>query len=250
MNDILRKLLKDRGFVVCAVVLTVAALGIETVARTMKLQMRKLPVPLRKDLSEFDVGKMQSYRVVRKASLSAEVEEALGTTDYLQFILEDTSITDPREPGRRINFFVTYYTGDPSQVPHVPDVCYTGANYERRSSDNLTLDLTNIGLKNDTLPVRLVMFRNHTTTPPTDMPVIYFFSVNGVFKPDRTSVRLKLADLFQKYSYFSKVELAFVGPVQPTREQALRLGKKFLAQALPVLMQDHWADWNEVISRE
>jgi len=250
MKDILRDLVRDSRFLVCAIVLAAAALGIETVAGIMELHFRKLPVPLRKSLDQFDVAKLSHYKLVRKVSIPSEVEDALGTKDYLQFILEDTSISDPKQPGKYVNFFVTYYTGDPDQVPHVPEVCYMGSGKEPGNIRNMEIELPGIGLDDDRLPVRVVTFRDTRSMPGGHIPVIYFFSVNGAFEPDRLSVRLRLSDLRVKYSYLSKVEIAFGGRPQPDTAQVLELTKRLLAEALPVLMEEHWPDWNEVIRQE
>ncbi len=245
-ENIIKQVLSDRTFLITALVLLVSALGIDSLAKELKLNFIRSPVPLRKKLKYFNVDKMYPYRLIHQVTLDSEIVEALGTKDYLQMIFDDTSIKSQDAPGKLVSFFVTYYTGSLDQVPHVPDVCYQGGGYDPIGSDNTTITIPGIGLPNDKLAVRLLMFRNTKSFVPTDKVVIYFFSVNGKFKATRSEVRLALADIRHKYAYFSKVEIAFVG-IQPDKEKALRLTAKFLQKALPILMHDHWQNWDKFI---
>ena len=247
MLDLLKSIFKDRTFVICGVVLLVSAAGIQGLVDAMELYLRKEAVPLVKPLSEFDTRKMWPYKLIRTEKLSPEIEEELGTKDYLQMIFEDTRIKDDRTPGKYINFFVTYYTGSTDQVPHVPDVCYVGGGFDSQGARNTTVTVRNVGLKNDELPVRELLFQNTRSLVPVIQPVIYFFGVNGTFVNDRTDVRLSLASPRLRYAYFSKVEVAFPGQVQPEKDDALEIASRFFSKALPILMRDHWQDWDKFL---
>jgi hypothetical protein len=247
MFDLLRSILKDRSFVICCVVLLISAMGIQTLVSAMKIYLHKEPVPLVKPLAEFNAKKMWPYKLVRNERLESEISEELGTKEYLQMIFEDTRIKDEQTPGKYINFFVTYYTGSTDQVPHVPDVCYVGGGFDSQGSENTTIKVPGAGLKNNDLPVRELLFQNTRSLIPVTQPVIYFFSVNGTFVNDRTAVRLHLASPRLKYAYFSKVELAFIGSAQPNRDQALELASRFFGKSLPILMTDHWQNWDQFL---
>ncbi len=242
----IKEILKDKGFIACSLVLLIAALGVESFSKALQLHFVRAPVPLRKKLQDFDAEKMWPYKLIKTVKLNSEIEEALGTKDYLQMIFEDTTLPSDNAPGKYISFFVTYYTGGVDQVPHVPDVCYQGGGYDPIGSENTYLKLPGLGLKDDKLPVRVLFFRDTKSLIPSVKPVIYFFSVNGKFEATKNSVRLRLADIRQKYAYFSKVEIAFLG-LQPDKEQALKLTAKFLKKALPILMKEHWQDWDKFI---
>jgi hypothetical protein len=245
-----KSLLGDKAFLASVIVLLIAALGVQTTASYMKLHFRKLPVPLVKPLQEFDPTGLWPYKLVKREVIHSEVEEALGTKDYAQLRIEDSSILAENDPARYLNFFVTYYTGDPDQVPHVPDVCYLGGGYNPAGSKNMTVKVPGVGLSDDELPVRILFFKNPRTITPVVQTVVYFFYVNGAFVADRTNVRLHLADLRLKYAYFSKVEVSFACEGQPTAEQAAKIAEKFFAKAVPVLMRDHWVDWNKFIAEK
>lgn len=241
----LKEILKDKGFVAASIILLLSALGIDAIARKLQITFVRKPVPLKKSLHDFDYKKLYPpYKMLKVIKLESDIVEALGTDEYLHILFDDTSI-DPNNPGKYVSFFVTYYTGSVDQVPHVPDVCYQGGGYDPIGADNTYLIIPQLGLPEDKLPVRVLLFRDtKSTLIPQIKPVIYFFSVNGRFRATRNEVRLALADIREKYAYFSKVEIAFIG-IQPTKEEALKLTEKFLKKALPVLLTDHWQDWQE-----
>jgi len=240
--------MENRAFVISAVVLLVAALGVQATSKWMKLHFRKLPVELKRSLQNFDATKLSpSYVLKRTDKISSEVEEALGTHEYYQAGFEDMSRSGIDDPGRYVNFFVTYYTGDPDQVPHIPDVCYLGGGYDPAGSFDTTISLPGLGIPGDELPVRVLFFKNSRAIIPLVQTVVYFFSVNGHFAEERTKVRAYLADIRLKYAYFSKVELSFQSQGQPDRALALDISERFFRKALPVLMSDHWVDWDRFI---
>jgi len=244
-QNMLKEIVKDKGFVICALVLLIAGISIDTLAKKLQLTFIRKPVPLKKSLQKFDAKKLYPpYKLIKSIKLESDIVEALGTKEYLQMIFEDTDMEGNNVPGKYISFFVTYYTGGVDQVPHVPDVCYQGGGYDPIDSDNTYIELHGIGLKGDKLPVRILLFRDTKSEITQIKPVIYFFSVNGKFKATRREVRLALADIRERYAYFSKVEIAFAG-IQPSKEKAIRLTAKFLKKALPVLIEDHWQDWEK-----
>jgi hypothetical protein len=235
--------LKDRTFVIVCVILLVSAMGIQTTAKKMKLHFRKLPIPLVKDLQEFDSGKMWPYKLVKKEQISSEVVGELGTKDYLQARYEDTTVGES-DPGRNINLFVTYYTGNPDQVPHVPDVCYLGGGYDPEGAYLDTVKVPGSGQPDDKVPIRILHFKNNKGITPIYHTVVYFFSVNGKYAEERMKVRWYLGDIRLKYAYFSKVEISFLSLSKLDKESVVRVSEKFFRKALPILVHDHWQDWN------
>jgi hypothetical protein len=249
MGNAIVKALKDRKFVITGIIFVISALGIQTTAQYMKLHFRKQYLPLKKSLREFDAKKLYPpYKEVKKEQMTSDMEEALGTKEYTQIVLEDTEAVEEESFGKFFNLFVTYYSGDPDQVPHVPDVCYIGGGYDPAGDSNTTVTVPGLGLKNDELPVRVLFFKNSRDFIPRYQTVVYFFSVNGKFVEDRTSVRWYLGDIRYKYAYFSKVELSFHTQGSPPKVEAvLKSSTKILRKILPILVREHWADWKEVI---
>ena len=77
--------------------------------------------------------------------------------------------------------------------------------------------------------------------------VVYTFRVCDEWHAEREEVRRTLGNPFVRSAYFCKVELGFALPPGKTEEAAKKAaedGKRFLAVALPVLVRDHWPDWN------
>jgi hypothetical protein len=244
-----RTVFTDRSFMIAAAVLLVSALGVQTTTQWMRLHFRKLPLPLRKNLQDFDVRALWPYKVVERAKMSSDEEEALGTKYYFQIALEDTGLAGDGVPGKYVNLFVTYYTGDPDQVPHVPEVCYLGGGFDPAGAYDSTLKVPGLGIKGDELPIRVLFFRDGRSIAPSYRTVVYFFSVNGAYLADRQRVRVALADLFSKYAYFSKVELSFMSADKPSDMQVHNVTDRILPKTLRVLVRDHWQDWNEVTRR-
>ncbi|MCK4997971.1 MAG: hypothetical protein KAS23_00500 [Anaerohalosphaera sp.] len=226
----------------------------------------KQALPLQKPFKEINTSKLASYNVTYRDKIQDDVEEALGTKEYIQWMLEDTEV-DNSSPVRFCSLFITYYTGNPDQVPHVPDVCYTGAGNELMSNSELTLRVTkNLGdseaggiAEENDFPVRHLVLRQtgkNIYDIASEFSVLYFFKANGKYAHSRTGVRLIMQkNLFGKYSYFSKVEWRFHGiignsAVQPNEDEIIQASNKLLSIILPVLEEDHWPDWEKANSKE
>ena len=234
------------SFLICTAVLALAGGGMSVATRKLGLYLTKEPLPLKKSLDLLDEALLVPYQVVGKQKIeTATVLESLGTADYIQWILEDPGQPDD-SPVRRVMLFVTYYP-EPDRVPHVPEECYTGSGYQRLETKDITLPIGGSGQTRD-IPGRCLVFGS----PGTDIfllaarfPVLYLLRVNGRYAGSRDSARVALnRNIFSKYSYFSKVELAFnQGFAAPTTEEAIAASERLLAVLLPVLEREHWPEW-------
>ncbi len=210
----------------------------------------KKALPLKQSLDDFDEKLLEHYKVLKKSKIdNRDVLESLGTEDYLQWFIEDTT-ADVMSPTRNCSLFITYYTGNPDQVPHVPEACYIGGGSKLVRSSSVALDLGNVKLaeQETTIPATMVAFTQEAAEiwqTAAEVPVIYFFKVNGMYKGHRTAVRIALGDLINEYSYFSKVELKFFNArrIYPDQQQAIEAAQKLLKVLLPVLEKDYWPDW-------
>jgi len=142
---------------------------------------------------------------------------------------------------------VTYYSGGHNLVPHTPDVCYLGAGYQPgRAHENVTLSVPELGAAGAKLWVRVLTFVKTAIFDRQDVSVVYAFHCNGrfvetgAFVDPRTAVRLLLNDPANTYAYFSKVEVSFP---RATREQSLKGAAKLFGAVLPVLVKEHWPDF-------
>jgi len=207
----------------------------------------KEPLPLKKPLDLLDEEDLTPYKVISKTKIeNKQIVKELGTQDYIQWVLEDTDVV--ADSGvRRLLLFITYYEL-PDKVPHVPEECWTGGGYERLASDSITLEINGNGGFRKNIRGKCLVFG----TPKSSLwqsrgkfPILYFFRVNGKYVGSREEARITLnKNIFGKYSYFSKVELALNQSVDaPDKEETLAVGQKLFSVILPILEREHWPDW-------
>jgi hypothetical protein len=243
------------AFVVCAILLAVSAATKSVVIQTLGIQLTKLPIPLKKPLDQMDPKKLAPYEVRDKRTITnRDVLESLGTEQYLQWVLEDKEV--PTDSSfRYCTLFITYYTGNPDMVPHVPDECYVGGGNTRLKGETLKVDTPWPG-KEKPIPISIqyVLFGRQTEDllqTDSGFSVQYLFKANGEFCGNRTETRTVLGkNFFGKYSYFAKIEWRFYGTgdkgfASPNQQQTLEASRKLLSAVLPVLEEDHWPDWEK-----
>jgi hypothetical protein len=243
------------AFVVCVAILLSAAVAKEAVIRILKLETVKIEIKPQHPFDEMNDAVLAPFLARNKSRIqNRDVLESLGTEEYLQWILEDSE-TKPGSPIQYCSLFITYYTGNPDMVPHVPDECYVGGGNTREKAETVTIrDCRPDGEK---LDFQYVVFKNvdRDTMQEDTFSVQYFFHANGKYSGSRTDTRLILgSNWFSKYSYFCKVEWLFYGNdsfgrIYPDKEQTLDASAKLMKVLLPELEKNHWPDW-ETINNE
>jgi hypothetical protein len=195
------------------------------------------------------------YQVINVTEIKPEILDQLGTDQYIQWVLLDQSHSGGPQPEDFVQLFVTYYTGSPDQVPHVPEECYMGGGgyYIKPGNGESIMDVPVPVLgPGQTIQVKVLELEGPTPTPGGGAKIVmYLFHTNGQFCPDRMCARSALADPFVRHAYFSKLEVTFgTQDNLPTREKAIEAGKRFLATVIPILLKDHWPDWDKVLRDE
>jgi len=211
------------------------------------LYLVKLPLPLKKSLSELNIAGQGRYKVVSRLDIdNPDVIETLGTDKYIKWVLEDMTVPQTSS-ARFCTIFITYYDL-PDKVPHVPEECYIGGGLKNKVSEQVKLHISK-GDNSEEIAVRYLEF---TSTQGSILggeitfPVLYVFSVNRKYAAGREDVRLILnKNLIGKYSYFSKVEWNFSNNsygrmIYPNKQEALAASEKLLAAILPTLEDEHW----------
>ena len=227
-------------FIVAVVLLGAAAILAGPVASLMDFQQGKAALPLKKPLSAMDVEGLLPYRVVQRQVLESVVVDALGTDQYINWVLEDTSVPTA-DPLRVAHLFVTYDTGGVNLVPHTPDECRLGAGYQpAQPHENVEVNVPHLAPDLASIPVRLCTFVKTAVFNREEVSVVYTFHCDGRFVATRSGVRLLINDLTNRYAYFSKVEVSFP---RATREQSLQGAAKLFDRLLPVLVRDHFPDY-------
>ena len=174
--------------------------------------------------------------------------ESLGTEDYIQWLLEDTTAEADSSVWKCL-LFITYYSM-PDRVPHVPEECYAGSGFQKWASDSITLKIT----KEDSeqkIPAKQLVFANTTSSSwrgSKKFAVYYLFNVKGtrrVYANSREDARIALnKNIFVKHSYFCKMEWFFINAsgdrTYPKKQEAVLAGEKLLSVILPILESQHW----------
>lgn len=228
-------------FVISTVLLGAAAVLAGPVNGWLKVRLIKQALPLRAPLGSLDEASLAPYRVLNRHALAPEFVEALGTSNYLLWTLEDP--TEPAEsPLRTAQFFVTYYSGGPNLVPHTPDVCYLGGGYQQaQPHENFDLPIPSLAPGPTEVPVRVLTFAKTSVFRGSEISVVYTFGCNGRFAGGRERIRQLINEPRNRYAYFSKVEVSFHGA---SRAQTIAGAEKLFRVALPVLFNRHWPDFD------
>ncbi len=266
------------ALVVVTLTLAACGVGFRLAVLDANAYLEKKPVPLRDQLSNIPKRLGRWHAVGEDSHLTAEIEEALGTAQYLDRYYElDRS---ERSAPMGLSVHIAYYTGLIDTLPHVPDRCLVVAGWaqaELPTNLDLNLDRTAWKLDEERVNLRtgepypLLTFRHHITGRPItvrmplgesklrltefrdkarpDRPVYagYFFIANGEMTPKPEAVRLLAFYLSTKYAYYAKIQFTTLAPEGFQREQFLELVSDLAAELLPELMRC-LPDWAEVES--
>ena len=233
-------------FLICVGLLAITVGGMSVVVKLSGIYLKKEPLPLKKPFSELNISGLTPYKVVEKTEIeNRDVLESLGTEDYIQWTLEDTSVSAESNV-RFCTLFITYYSL-PDVVPHRPEECYIGGGLQGIKFETIMLRVTQ-GLNERQIKTRYLVFadtKSGALLGGASFPVLYTFIANGKYG-DRDDTRKTLnRNLFGKFSYFSKVEWKFFNrtpgrTTYPNKQETLAASEKLLAVILSVLEKEHW----------
>jgi hypothetical protein len=225
------------AFVLCVLVLSLSGVVMS------KFYIEQEIWPLAKSLDLLDQSDMGPYRVISKIEIKEkDTLDALGTEEYIQWVLEDTEMPEDSSL-RRVILFVTYYPFA-NRVPHVPEECRIGAGYELLASESAQYTLETDGVEK-TVPGTRLVFQGSSVGRWEKMSLFYLMSVNGIYAGDRDAARFALnKNMLKKHSYFSKVEWNFITnsgrAAYLDENEGRKAGEKLLAVVLPILESEHW----------
>lgn len=241
-----RGVMLDGAALTALLLLLAAGAGLRWAKANGRLQILKLAVPLKLKLDHFDATALSPYVVREKTRLPEDSEHELGTKDYVQWFIENPRVAASHAM-RNVSFFLTYYTGNADQVPHVPDECYVVGAFSPARQDTAEFTLGTDSLIPEAYRGRGYKVSRRVFLPPAGEPgatiVYYTFVVNGDFYPERLSVRGRMMRESERYLYYSKVEIAFRSltdrDVSPEMDaEAARL----LGRTIGVMLRDHLPD--------
>jgi hypothetical protein len=268
VRPVLKRALAQPSFLIVTVVLLTAALGLNAAVSFMQLHFKKEPVPLVRPLGSIPEKFGTWVQVSQDQPLDHEIQDVLGTDQYIFRDYVDESVLGPgviarfrdksnnerreilagiraKSPTAVVSLSVTYYTGMVDTVAHVPDRCVTADGYEPKSYETprwpiaryMPATLKPGGV--DDVEVRYINFEDQTGASNVTRSISYFFHTNGKFISSPLGVRHELADLFQKKGYYAKIE---VMTTIDNKEESARVMTDFLTNALPEV-QKCMPDW-------
>jgi hypothetical protein len=244
-----RAAFSNRAFMVAMLVLLTVGLGMQLMTGFMKVYFKKEPVPLRSSLLKIS-GELGPWVMVsRDEPLQADIEEALGTKEYVFRNYVDSRVIgtervkeilamspdkqkqevmdiERRHPRAVVHFAVTYYTGLVDTVAHIPDRCYIADGYEPSEYDVAEWPISD----ERSVEVRFINFEDTAGfMSKQSRNVAYFFQVNGAMESDPLGVRRRLQNLLNRQGYYAKVELM---TTLNNREEAAHTMRDFLGHSL------------------
>ena len=243
------KIYAQPAFLICVILLAIAASSMSVAIKSFGVYLEKEPLPLKKPLELLDENDLSPYKVRSKEKIkNKEIVKALGTEEYIQWVLEDTQ-ADDNSPFRNCFVFITYYKLA-DRVPHVPEECYTGGGYQKMTSDSIMLEV-NGSIVSTQIPARQLVFastKSNYWKANTKFSVFYLFNVNKKYANSRDQARTILNEnIFGKSSYFCKIEWNFLTKsgmrTNPDSKQAIAASQKLLNVILPILEKEHLPEW-------
>lgn len=237
-------------FYACLAVLLICGAAMQVTSGLLKAYFRKLPLPLKAHLYAMDREKLlpryDLFRV-QPEPLDHEMIENLGTDEYLQWAIANREKA-PHDRTHVARLFVSYYTGQPDMVPHNPRECMTASGWQLRSDETEQVEIHYRGAPLR-IPVAVLGFAPPTAQGQKDDPaltVMFFFYANGQFETTRLGVRTATQNLWHRHAFYSKVEVSFTDESLgrfATRAESLAAVGPLLQTIVPILMDDHYPDW-------
>ncbi|QOJ00396.1 MAG: exosortase [Phycisphaeraceae bacterium] len=268
--------LRSPAFIAALTVMVVWAGGMTWAIQAWGLYLRKLPIQAAggRLLSDIRADALPSWEGGVSMRESAEVEETLGTTNYLTRAYAGRT---PETRGTALALHAAYYTGMIDTVPHVPERCLVGGGWTIESGPYLVplpLDLSRwpVDPRDERAVasgVRRARLERTSDAPGTyvrlpagieearmqitsfrdprgnQMYSGYFFVANGGFATTAVDVRRLAFDLTADYAYYMKVQVSGSGISSP--EELAARAADLLNELLPELMRCV-PDWLEVQS--
>jgi hypothetical protein len=220
-------------FVLAVVILVIAGLGLKPTVRALAKYYEKEPIAISRPLKEFVPSRLPSFSSGWDFSHAEASVKDIGTDEYTHIVFKKKELD--KEP-RRVELFATYYSDPTDKVPHTPDVCFRQAGVIVKKLTTIEIDTPELAPACPKIEASLVIFDE----PPNDILDIYFFVVEGEVRPSREQARWVIAKPMNRYTYFSKIEVAARFASNGNPDQALEICKTLVREALPILLAEHF----------
>jgi len=260
------------AFVLCLLVLFGSAAALPATMRALKIRVIKLPIEAELKLDAVPAETDGWKQVNVDKPYSAEIEETLGTRNYINRVYLEKNPAAGAMP-RVIELHAAYYTGQVDTVPHVPERCMVGAGMsitggpwrvplninrsawivdESATSDvraamdsGATIYTARLGPMSRAPGVRVRMPRRpedisllttRFTDPRAGKSIYagYFFVANGGIAGSAEAVRQLAFDRRSVYAYYLKVQAS--SSQVNSQEELGEAASDLLSELLPDLM--------------
>ncbi len=236
-TDVRRRLLSVR-FVLSAVILAAAALGLRPGMAVLSKYYAKETIGVKRSLRKFDVANLAGFQKEWELRME-ETEDDIGTEEYA---IVKLGRKYPSEDLESAYLLVTYYSDPRDKVAHTPDVCYRQAGAIVKAKTAIQLDIPSISSQQTPVGATLV----DLNVGPGNRIVIFFFVVEGKFRRTREQVRWVLGTPGNKYCYFAKIEASATYPKDGDPTKATELARQLLAEATAVLLDQYLPDTSQL----
>ena len=218
-------------FLASVLLMIIAGIGIRPVMSALSDYYEKKPIEPRRPLQEFDVSKLPSFQNGWEFS-KKEIIEEVGTEKFIFTYLKRNV---PYEKPRSAYLLVTYYNDPKDKVPHSPDVCFRQEGAVMKKMTTIKIDTPRLVPDYPRTEVNLLIFQIQNI----DQVALYCFCVEGKLRCNRDSVRWILGKPGNRYSYFSKIEVAS-SYKEENPEKAIELCETLFRESLQVLIEEYF----------
>ncbi len=230
-------------FVVCGLLLLLAAVGLRPAMSALAEHYRKESIAVRRPLADLDVSGLPSFVELPEEAAPILKEEDVDTDEYTWISLKDI---DRTEAGlSSVALYVTYYSAPGDKVAHTPEVCYRQGGAKIRDVRLVSLDTPELAPLHQRIEMNLLEMEQGGVR----QLLAYVFCANGEFTTDRERVRWILASPGDRHIYYSKIELLSAWPEDEAKAVVLERFERLMRQALAVLIADHFPTADQLKGR-
>lgn len=229
-------------FLLSAVILVLAAIGLRPGIQKLSEKYNKEPIPIRRPLKEFDIFCLPSFQ--HGWAKSDIPPESIGTDEYA--IIKLTRKNPDKLP-QNLVLFITYYSNPSDKVPHTPDVCYRQEGAIVKKMTTITLDTPELAPRYPQIQANLLIFQMQK--PKCNQVVIYCFCAEGKIRHSRNQVRLIIGKPGNRYTYFSKIEVIANYPIGTNKSEVIETCKTLFREALQKLLAEYFPNKEDLKRR-
>jgi hypothetical protein len=231
-----------RKFIMCALILVALAIGLNPTLGALIRHYTKEAIDIRLPLEEFDDSALTTFERQWTGQTLRWTDQELGTDEkFNRLYVEkpDAAVGKPTE----VLFHVAYYSDPRYQISHTPEVCFRQDGALIHEIRQVTVNSRDLPDSVETVAARLVHMQRHGEHPLID---VYLFYSNGKTYDDREKLRWARGMPGDRFSYFAKVEIGVVILPGMTVEHAENVAKRFVGEALPILVRNHFPTRTDV----